>query len=242
MRPRPRFADYMRVHGRELPIMHFCSERLVPRPRDWSPRHVMTGYWELPPDESWQPTAGLLEFLQAGEPPVCLGYLSVGIADPVATTRVALGRSKRGPAWCPPGGVGQPLRRGTTADRALRAVRPAPLALPAREGRRAPRWCRQHLGGSAPGKPTVICPSAPTNPSGPSVCTSWASARRRFPSDATRRSDLGEAIRAAVSDPRMAARASELGEALGHEDGVGNAVRYIEDLVRRPQGHNTVER
>jgi sterol 3beta-glucosyltransferase len=241
MRPRPRLADYMRVHGRELPIMHFCSERLVPRPPDWSPGHVMTGFWELPADEGWQPTAGLLEFLQAGEPPVCLGYSSVGIADPAATTRVALGALRRaGQRGVLLGGWGS-----ISAEELPETVHFEPFV--------PHHWLYPrakavvHHGGAGStwaglrwSKPTVICPFCADQPFWAKRLHELGVSPPPLPLRSHTEELLGEAIRAAVSDPRMAARAAELGEALAREDGVGNAVRYIEGLVRSPHEQKTV--
>ena len=54
------------------------SPTLVPRPADWaSSQFAVTGRWGLPADPSWRPDADLQSFLDAGEPPVYVGFGSM---------------------------------------------------------------------------------------------------------------------------------------------------------------------
>jgi len=60
-----------------LPILLGYSPRVVAPAADW-PRNVhTTGYWFLD-EEGWTPPARLVDFLGAGEPPVCIGFGSMG--------------------------------------------------------------------------------------------------------------------------------------------------------------------
>lgn len=52
------------------------SPTLVPRPADWPPRISVTGAWRLPTQES-PPDADLQDFLDAGDPPVYVGFGSM---------------------------------------------------------------------------------------------------------------------------------------------------------------------
>ncbi|MBK8445555.1 MAG: glycosyltransferase family 1 protein [Micropruina sp.] len=53
------------------------SPTLVPRPDDWPSRASVTGAWRLPAPTSWRPDGALQEFLNAGEPPVYIGFGSM---------------------------------------------------------------------------------------------------------------------------------------------------------------------
>lgn len=65
---------------RHDPTLISYSEYVFPRPADW-PEHVhITGYWFLDEESGWQPSQDLLDFLQGGEPPVYVGFGSVGDA------------------------------------------------------------------------------------------------------------------------------------------------------------------
>ena len=66
------------------------SPHVIPVPRDWDDRHVVTGYWFLDEPEGWQPPEGLEEFLAAGEAPVYVGFGSMGDRDAERTTAVVI--------------------------------------------------------------------------------------------------------------------------------------------------------
>lgn len=72
------------------PTVVGVSPLVVPRPADW-PAHVqLTGYWTEPAPSGYQPPAGLAEFLDAGEPPVQIGFGSMPSLDPDGLRRLVL--------------------------------------------------------------------------------------------------------------------------------------------------------
>ncbi len=65
------------------------SSHIVPPPDDWPPHHVVTGYWFLDdPAERLAPE--IEQFLAAGEPPVAIGFGSMGGRRPREDTLLAL--------------------------------------------------------------------------------------------------------------------------------------------------------
>jgi UDP:flavonoid glycosyltransferase YjiC (YdhE family) len=56
------------------PICHGFSPAVVPRPADWPASAHVTGYWWPPRPPEWQPPAQLVDFLEAGPPPVFIGF------------------------------------------------------------------------------------------------------------------------------------------------------------------------
>ena len=62
------------ANGKPIPVLHGYSELVSPRPRDWPNTAHVTGYWFLEQKADWQPPAELMNFLEAGEKPVYLGY------------------------------------------------------------------------------------------------------------------------------------------------------------------------
>jgi UDP:flavonoid glycosyltransferase YjiC (YdhE family) len=62
---------------KQWPTFHGFSEAVVPRPPDWPPALRVTGYWWPPRRASWQPPPELVAFLQAGPPPVFIGFGSM---------------------------------------------------------------------------------------------------------------------------------------------------------------------
>jgi sterol 3beta-glucosyltransferase len=79
-----------RSPGRERILFGF-SELVVPRPGSWPRGHMVTGYWTAE-DETrhWRPSAQLQSFLQAGPPPVYIGFGSMCGHDAQALTQVVL--------------------------------------------------------------------------------------------------------------------------------------------------------
>lgn len=74
-------SPFSRQVTRRDPTVISYSEHVFPRPAGW-PEHVhITGYWFLDEEAGWQPPRDLLNFLQAGDPPVYVGFGSVGDAS-----------------------------------------------------------------------------------------------------------------------------------------------------------------
>ncbi|HAI46676.1 MAG TPA: glycosyltransferase [Stenotrophomonas sp.] len=61
---------------REMPMLYGISPSLLPPPADWPANHRICGQWRLP-DSPWQPSPDLQAFLDAGPPPVYLGFGSM---------------------------------------------------------------------------------------------------------------------------------------------------------------------
>lgn len=65
---------------RDYPILFGISRHLVPQPADWPDIWEICGAWSVEPG-SWVPPTPLAEFLSAGEPPVYIGFGSMGGFD-----------------------------------------------------------------------------------------------------------------------------------------------------------------
>jgi UDP:flavonoid glycosyltransferase YjiC (YdhE family) len=74
------------------PVLHGFSRHLVPRPADWRPGLEVVGYWWPAPDPTWTPSADLVDFLAAGDPPVLLGFgsMAAGTGDAKRLAEVAV--------------------------------------------------------------------------------------------------------------------------------------------------------
>lgn len=73
----------------QIPFTYCWSPALIPRPMDW-PSHIdVCGFFfRDPPD--YEPSTELFEFLQAGSPPVYIGFGSIVIDDPAKMTSTIL--------------------------------------------------------------------------------------------------------------------------------------------------------
>jgi UDP:flavonoid glycosyltransferase YjiC (YdhE family) len=73
----------------EVPFTYCWSPALVPKPADW-PSHIdVCGFFFRDPPP-YEPPAAIVKFLQAGPPPVYIGFGSIVLEDPVKMTSLIL--------------------------------------------------------------------------------------------------------------------------------------------------------
>jgi len=70
-----------------IPFMYCFSKFLVPKPPDWGGEICITGYWNLK-DEINAPPLELIDFINAGEAPIYIGFGSIVIEDPVSLSNL----------------------------------------------------------------------------------------------------------------------------------------------------------
>lgn len=75
-----RLADPLRnPDGSPVHVLYPYSRHVVPIPDDYPPSAHVTGYWLLDHiDDGWEPPTQLVDFLEAGRPPVYIGFGSMG--------------------------------------------------------------------------------------------------------------------------------------------------------------------
>ncbi|RJT75989.1 glycosyltransferase [Arthrobacter cheniae] len=76
-----RLADPLKnPDGSPVHVLYPYSRHVVPVPEDYPPSAHVTGYWFLDhsDDGDWDPPAQLVDFLAVGEPPVYVGFGSMG--------------------------------------------------------------------------------------------------------------------------------------------------------------------
>lgn len=75
-------------------VLYGFSEAFLPRPADW-PSHVqVTGFWFVEESESFAPPDDLQRFLNAGDPPVCVGFGSMKTEKPEELSAMVLEAAK----------------------------------------------------------------------------------------------------------------------------------------------------
>jgi len=73
-----------------FPAIYGFSPSVIPKPAEWRAEDYITGYWFLDPPDDWNPPSDLLDFLQAGPPPLYIGFGSIGNRDPAEITELVL--------------------------------------------------------------------------------------------------------------------------------------------------------
>ena len=73
-----------------LPTLYGFSPSVIPPPSDWSSDHQVTGFWFLDSSDGWTPPQDLMNFLEAGSPPVYIGFGSMTTRKPEETTDLVI--------------------------------------------------------------------------------------------------------------------------------------------------------
>lgn len=68
------------------PVLLGISPRVVPPPSDWATNVHLTGWWWLE-EPAWTPDPALQAFINAGDPPVFIGFGSMSTSDPAKLSR-----------------------------------------------------------------------------------------------------------------------------------------------------------
>jgi sterol 3beta-glucosyltransferase len=220
--------------GEPVPVLHGYSEHVLPRPADWPDGALVTGYWFLESDATWQPPDRLRDFLAAGDPPVYVGFGSMAGADPRRLARVVAEATRRAHVrgllaigW---GG----LDAGDLPDSVL-AIDEAP------HDWLFPRVAAAvHHGGAGTtaaalraGRPSVICPFIGDQPFWGRRVRALGAGSDPIPQKRLTAENLAAAIREVTTNPAIGRRSRELGERIRGEDGVANAVSALRSALAR---------
>ncbi|NVJ27549.1 MULTISPECIES: glycosyltransferase [Myxococcus] len=227
--PLSRFADPMKkADGSAVPALYAYSEHLLPRPTDWPPQAQVTGCWFLDEGVRWTPPAALQAFLEAGPPPVYVGFGSMGAAhaDSRAATvlkAVALTgeRAVLATGW---GGM---KARELPPDVFMLESAPHDWLFPRMSAVVHHGGAGSTMAGLRAGKPTVICSFLGDQPFWGHMVLRAGVGPPPVPQKSLTAERLANAIRTALS-PTVRAQATAMGERIRAEDGVARAVQLIE--------------
>lgn len=227
---KPRTDDLKhRPDGTLVPTLYPISPHLVPTPADYPDSAHITGPWMLEDDEGWEPPTGLQDFLEAGEPPVYVGFGSMGFGSGAAqrTEHLVAALRRHGRRIVLATGWG-----GLTAVEGADDVHTITDA--------SHEWLFPrveaviHHGGSGTvhaglraGRPTLICPFIGDQPFwGKRVQDAGVG-----PAPVPRRALHGDRLEAAIdrllTDDSLRVRAEALGRRMRDEDGVAAAVEIL---------------
>ncbi len=226
------FGPFGRERFTQHPTLYCYSSAVIPAPPDWDARQVVTGYWFLDPDEEWTPPTDLLEFLQAGAPPIFIGFGSMSPRDPATMTQTilqALDRTQQRAiilsGW---GG----LHANNLPD-TVYMVDSIPFAW------LFPRVAAVvHHGGAGTtaaglraGVPSIIVPFFADQPFWGQRVAELGVGPRPIPRKQFTVERLAQAIETVVNDQAMRQRAADLGATIRSEDGIARAVEVINQLA-----------
>lgn len=229
----PFWGPYNAASLHHYPILYGFSSSVIPKPSDWENTHV-TGYWFLDSAPDWTPPSGLMEFLQAGPPPVYIGFGSMGNRDPEQTADLvlqALARTQqRGILLSGWGG----LRKENLPDTVC-LVNSIPHS-----------WLFSrvsavvHHGGAGTtaaglraGVPSIIIPFFGDQSFWGHRVAELGVGPEPIPRKQLTVERLAQAIQRTVTDKSMRQRAANLGSKIQAEDGVAKAVAIVQEIEKR---------
>jgi sterol 3beta-glucosyltransferase len=218
-----------KVYQGEVPVISGFSSSIIPRQEDWPESIRISGYWFLDEPENWQPPEDLNAFLNAGSPPVYIGFGSMVDKDPEHITKIAIDAlrlsGQRGILSAGWNGIG-----GGKLPKTVFRVGSIPHS-----------WLFKrmavivHHGGAGTtaaalrsGVPQIITPFLFDQPFWGKRVLELGVGPKSIPYSKLTPKKLAELISITISDKEIKTKAKSLGETISSENGVQNAVDIIQ--------------
>ncbi len=233
--PQTQNVDFLHhSDGRPIPFLHVYSAHVLPRPEDW-PQHIgVTGYAFLPV-QPWTAPKDLQIFLDQGEPPIYIGFGSIGGKDPAATARLILQavqhaqvRAVIATGW---GGLACP---DALIPEGVHVISEAPhdhlfpsMAAVVHHG-----GAGSTAAGLRAGKPTLICPFFGDQPFWGERVHTLGIGPEPLPQKKLSVTALTQRLQQLKHHSAYAQNAAALAQKLQHEDGVAQAIAFIERYLK----------
>jgi UDP:flavonoid glycosyltransferase YjiC (YdhE family) len=232
--PAPFWGPYQADPIQGMPVLYGYSPSVLPPPPDWPDSVHVTGYWFLDPEGDWTPPRALVAFLEAGPPPVYVGFGSMSQRKPQETADLVLQAlvqaDQRGillSGW-------SGLHQIETPD-TVYMIHSIPHAW------LFPRVAAVvHHGGAGTtaaglraGVPSIIVPFFGDQPFWGQRVAQLGVGPAPIPRKKLTAERLAQAIHQAVSDQGMRQRAALLGQQIREEDGIARAVAVVQQIAQR---------
>ncbi|MGV4988149.1 glycosyltransferase [Streptomyces sp. NRAIS4] len=229
----PASASAMRRRQEQAnwPILHGFSTALVPRPSDWRPGLEIVGNWWPHHDPSGRLPADLEDFLRAGPRPVLIGFGSMAAGDGVRLSELAVRALRRAGLR----GILQAGSAGLAADGDdVLTIGDVPHAL------LFPRLAAvvHHAGAGTSaaalraGVPAVTVPVTADQPFWARRLAALGAATNPIPFRSLTAERLADSLDRVVKQQAYARAAARGAQHMATEDGAGQALKAIQQLVR----------
>lgn len=221
--------------GTAIPVIHGFSKLVVPRPDDWPQTASICGYWYTEDGEDYEPTPELSAFLDAGPPPVYVGFGSMTGRNPERLANIVIEALQRA-------GVRGILATGWGGMK-IKALPESIIAVD-----QVPhswlfsRVCGAvHHGGAGTtaaalraGKPSIVIPFFGDQPFWGHRVHALNSGSAPIPLKKLTVNKLQAALEEITTEQNIIDHSKALGVNLREEGGVESAVAMIESLVDKP--------
>lgn len=230
----PFFGPYPSQRLQQHPVLYGFSPSVITPPADWTRTHV-TGYWFLEAERDWTPPPALSEFLEAGPPPVYIGFGSMSQRKPEATTDLVLQAlaqtGQRAILFAGWGGFHKDDLPETVY--LLRDSAPHAWLFPRVSAVVHHGGAGTTAAGLRAGVPSLVIPFFGDQPFWGQRVADLGVGPRPIPRARLSVERLAQALHTAVNDSAIRQRAAALGAKIRAEDGIANAVMIIEEIRRR---------
>ena len=229
-------GSYQKRAAMGAPALAHFSTHVLPPPADWPPFVHVTGYFFID-TPAFTPSPELRRFLEAGPPPVYIGFGSMPSRDPAQMARLVTTALRlaghRGLLLIDPGLLGEGLAK-EEIDQDILAIGSIP------HDWLFPRCVAVvHHGGAGTtaaglraGVPSILIPILADQLLWARRIEDLGVGPRSIPRSKLNAERLAEAITQAATDLSMRQRATALGEKINTENGVGKAVEIIDKYIK----------
>lgn len=228
------WGPYKALARSDMPVLYGYSPSVLPRPKDWPQSHHVTGFWFLDAADDWTAPSDLVDFLKAGDPPVYIGFGSMGSRNPEAVAKIALEALERSgqrgilaSGW---GGL-----KATDVPETVHLISSIPhswlfpkMAAVVHHG-----GVGTTAAGLRAGVPSIIVPFMGDQPFWGQRVAALGVGPQSIARKKVTGQQLGDAITEATANQVMRRKASELGQRIQAEDGVGQAVAAIQAAIQK---------
>jgi sterol 3beta-glucosyltransferase len=218
--------------GRPITILHGYSRHVLPQPADWPAHAHVNGYWFLDQQENWTPPADLQRFLEAGPPPIYVGFGSMAGRNPQRLADIVISALQKanlrgiiatGWGGLDAGELPETIYKIDQAPHDWLFPRMAAVV---------------HHGGAGTtaaslraGKPTIICPFFGDQPFWGRRVHDLGAGPQPIPQKKLSADKLAGVLQTVTHNQPMHDRATLLGKQIRQEDGIAHAVSIIEQTT-----------
>lgn len=231
LKPQSLMGPFNRMQRKKTVVINGFSRHVVPPPPDWGSHNHLTGYWYAKPTD-WQAPQSLIDYINAGEAPIFVGFGSMPIRKPVETLNIILAAARSS-------GVRLVLHRGWAG---LEAASMPEFVFPVGftdYGWLFPRMAATvHHGGAGTtayalraGVPSLVIPFLFDQFFWGRRIAELGVGPRAIPFKRLNENQLSEAFTKLTAQASIRQKAAVLGQQLQGEDGVSHAIRILQDLA-----------
>lgn len=220
---------YFQMNGHPQRIIGSYSPIISPKPDDWGENIQLTGYWFLDPPPDWLPPPKIMNFLEAGAPPVYIGFGSMANRTPRKMSQLvidALAKTgQRGILAAGWGGLDSTFLPDTIL--ALDSV-PHTWLFPRMVAVVHHGGAGTTAAGLRAGVPSILIPHMGDQHFWAKRVEELGVGPHSLPMKRLTSERLADCINKAVNDQNIRLNAATLGEKIRQEDGIAQAIKFIE--------------